>query len=145
MAASEPTGSDAGALFPIAPSPATPGQGAGWAKLATAVAAQVPPAEIETIYIFRPIKRQGREWGTAVVTRQSGSGDRRLRVYTAKYMLIVRGKERGQSKVEVAEVALSPAEVLVQVMQATVDRGGDSEPPVELAAAAWYGEGGNRG
>jgi len=88
----------------------------------------VPPGEIETIYVFRPIKREGKEWGTAVVTRKAPDG--RLRVYTAKYMLIVRGKERGQSKIEVAEVGLSPAEVLAQVMQATVDRGGDTEPPV---------------
>ncbi|HSD30528.1 MAG TPA: hypothetical protein VLB49_01370, partial [Gemmatimonadales bacterium] len=42
------------------------GQGPGWAKLAAAVAEQVPPAEIETVYLFRPIKRDGREWGTAV-------------------------------------------------------------------------------
>jgi hypothetical protein len=106
--------------------------------LAAAVEAQVPPAEIETIYVFRPIKRQGREWGTAVVTRKGSSPDSRLRVYTAKYMLIVRGKERGQSKIEVVEVGLSPAAVLAQVMQATVDRGGDSEPPVELGPAVWY-------
>jgi hypothetical protein len=104
------------------------------------VEAQLPPAEIETIYIFRPIKRQGREWGTAVVTRKSAppGGESRLRVYTAKYMLVVRGKDRGQAKVEVVEVALSPADVLAQVMQATVDRGGDTEPPVELGPAVWY-------
>ena len=59
-------------------------------------------------------------------------------MYTAKYMLIVRGKERGQGKFEVVEVALSPADVLAQVMQATVDRGGDTEPPVELSPAVWY-------
>jgi hypothetical protein len=100
------------------------------------VETQVPPAEIDTIYVFRPIKRQGREWGTAVVTRKAPDG--RLRVYTAKYMLIVRGKDRGQSKIEVVEVALSPAEVLAHVMQATVDRGGDTEPPVELGPAVWY-------
>jgi hypothetical protein len=135
MAADEPSGPDGGALFPLAP-PA-PGQGAGWAKLATAVEAQVPPSEIETIYVFRPIKRDGKEWGTAVVTRR-GERDGRLRVYTAKYMLIIRGKERGQSKLEVTEVALSPAEVLAQVMQAMVDRGGDTEPPVELGPAVWY-------
>jgi len=135
MAASDP-GPDSGALFPLAPS--APGQGAGWAKLAAAVEAQVPPAEIETIYVFRPIKRLGREWGTAVITRKSAAPDARLRVYTAKYMLVVRGKERGQSKIEVVEVALSPAEVLAQVMQATVDRGGDTEPPVELGPAVWY-------
>lgn len=123
----------AGAFPPLAP---PPGHGPGWAKLAAAVEAQVPPAEIETIYVFRPIKRQGREWGTAVVTRKASDG--RLRVYTAKYMLIVRGKDRGQSRIEVVEVALSPAEVLAQVMQATVDRGGDTEPPVELGPAVWY-------
>ncbi|OLC87581.1 MAG: hypothetical protein DMD38_04000 [Gemmatimonadetes bacterium] len=134
MAASD-SGPDSGPVFPLAPPP--PGQGPGWAKLAAAVEAQVPPAEIETIYVFRPIKRQGREWGTAVITRRS-EADRRLRVYTAKYMLIVRGKDRGQSKIEVVEVALSPADVLAQVMQATVDRGGDTEPPVELGPAVWY-------
>ena len=140
MAASDPS-PDTGPVFPLAPPPppsSPPGRGPGWAKLAAAVEAQVPPAEIETIYIFRPIKRQGREWGTAVVTRKSGSPDGRLRVYTAKYMLIVRGKDRGQTKIEVVEVALSPAAVLAQVMQATVDRGGDTEPPVELGPAVWY-------
>jgi len=56
----------------------------------------VPPAEIETLYLFRPLRREGREWGTAVVTRRSDVG--RLRVYTARYMLIVRGKERGSRR-----------------------------------------------
>ena len=137
MAASDP-GPDAGPVFPLASPPTAPGQGPGWAKVAAAVEAQVPPAEIETIYVFQPIKRHGREWGTAVVTRKSASPDARLRVYTAKYMLVVRGKERGQAKVEVVEVALSPADVLARVMQATVDRGGDTEPPVELGPAVWY-------
>jgi len=134
MATGDVPGPDSGAFAPLAP--AAPGQGQGWAKLAAAVEVQVPPAEIETIYVFRPIKRDGKEWGTAVVTRKASDG--RLRVYTAKYMLIVRGKERGQGKFEVVEVALSPAEVLAQVLQATVDRGGDSEPPVELSPAVWY-------
>ena len=115
-----------------------PGRGPGWAKVADAVRAQIPPGEIETIYVFRPIKRQGREWGTAVVTRKGQPPDGRLRVYTAQYMLIVRGKERGQAKIEVKEVALSPADVLAQVMQATVERGGDTEPPTELGPAVWY-------
>ena len=112
------------------------GQGPGWAKLAEAVRAQVPPAEIGTIYLFFPIKREGREWGTAVVTRTGPDG--RLRVYTARYMLVVRGKERGQTRVEVAEVGLSPAEVITQVMQATADRTGEAEPPVEVGPGAWY-------
>jgi len=101
------------------------------------VALRVPPAEIETIYAFRASKRDGREWGTAVVTRRA-EGEPRLRVYTARYMLIVRGKERGRSKVEVEEVALSPAEVLNDVMQAAADRTGDAEPPITVERSAWY-------
>ncbi len=121
---------------PRVPFPVAPGQGPGWAKVAAAVAAEMPSAEIAAIYLFRPIKREGREWGTAVVTRKSGED--RLRVYTAKYMLIVRGKDRGQAKVELTEVGLSPADVLAQVMAATADRSGETEPPVELAPGAWY-------
>lgn len=135
MAAGLPPPPDSRAAFPLA---SAPGQGPGWAKVAAAVQARVPPAEIETIYLFRPIKREGREWGTAVVTRRGDSPDGRLRVYTAQYMLIVRGKERGQVKVEVVEVGLSPAAVLAQVMQATVDRGDESEPPLELGPGVWY-------
>jgi hypothetical protein len=131
-------GADAGVGRPLGD-----GRGPGWTELAAAVAAAIPPAEIETIYLFRPIRREGREWGTAVVTRAAEAagravGDGRLRVYTARYMLIVRGKERGRSKVEVQEVALSPAEVLAQVMQATADRTGDLDPPLALGSAAWY-------
>lgn len=123
---------------PRVPFPIAPGQGPGWAKVAAAVEAEMPPAEIDTIYLFRPMKREGREWGTAVVTRKSAPPGGRLRVYTAKYMLIVRGKDRGQAKVEVTEVGLSPAEVLAQVMQATADRTGEAEPPVEVGPRAWY-------
>ena len=100
---------------PDAHSPVAPGRGPGWARLAEAVAGHVPPAEIETIYLFRPLKREGREWGTAVVARRSAEGSGRLRVYTARYMLVVRGKERGQTRVEVAETGLSLAEVSAQV------------------------------
>jgi len=126
--------------------PVEAGRGPGWAKLAEAVAAHVPPAEIETIYLFRPLKREGREWGTAVIARRGaeggggggGGGGRRLHVYTARYMLVVRGKERGQFKVEVEETGLSPAEIIAQVMQATADRTGDPEPPLAVGPAVWY-------
>jgi hypothetical protein len=114
------------------------GHGSGWATLAAAVAQRVPPAEVGSIYLFRPFRREGREWGTAVVTRADPDG--RLRVYTARYMLIVRGKDRGQTKVEVEEVGLSPAEVVAQVMRAAADRTGDAEPPLEMGRGVWYAD-----
>lgn len=120
--------------------PLTAGLPPGWSGVATAIAARMPPAEIASIYLFRPIKRDGREWGTAVVTRTGEEQGGRLRVYTARYMLIVRGKERGRSKVEVEEVALTPAEVLAQVMEATTDRSGDPEPPVTVDRSTWYAD-----
>jgi hypothetical protein len=126
----------AGPDFRLAPPPL--GQGPGWAALAAAVAQRLPPAEIGSVYLFRPFRREGREWGTAVVTRADPDG--RLRVYTARYMLIVRGKDRGQTRVEVEEVGLSPAEVVAQVMQATADRTGDTEPPIEVGRTVWYAE-----
>lgn len=126
----------AGPDFRLTPPPL--GQGPGWTALAAAVAERVPPPEVQTVYLFRPYRREGREWGTAVVTRSDPDG--RLRVYTARYMLIVRGKERGQTRVEVEEVGLSPAEVVAQVIQATADRTGDAEPPVETGRAVWYAD-----
>jgi hypothetical protein len=133
------TGSDPvpGALGPLG-ALGRPGQGPGWARLSAAVAARVPPAEIDTVYLFRPIKREGREWGTAVVTRRHPDGGGRLVVYTGRYMLVIRGKEKGQARVEVEEVALSPAEVIAQVMQRTAERTGEAEPPVAHGPAIWY-------
>ncbi len=122
---------------PRRPPPLEPGRGPGWAKVAEAVAAQLPPAEIETIYLFQPLKRDGREWGTAVIARRGVEGGR-LRVYTARYMLVVRGKERGRSKVEVEETGLSSADAIAQVMHAVADRAGDPAVPVAVGAGVWY-------
>ena len=115
-----------------------PGRGAGWAKLAEALAQRVAPEAIETIYLFRPWKREGREWGTAVVACKGTDAGDRLRVYTARYMLIVRGKERGQSRIEIQETGLSPAEVIARVIQAAAERSGDQEPPVAVGRSVWY-------
>ncbi|PYO42696.1 MAG: hypothetical protein DMD33_08475 [Gemmatimonadetes bacterium] len=118
--------------------PVAPGRGPGWEKLAEAVAQRVSPTAIETIYLFRPWKREGREWGTAVLACRGPDAGDRLRVYTARYMLIVRGKERGQSRVEIEETGLSPAQVIAHVMQAAAERSGDPEPPVAVGPAVWY-------
>src|SRR5690349_25112076 len=116
----------------------TPGRGPGWAKLAEALAQRVAPEAIETIYLFRPWKREGREWGTAVVACKGTDAGDRLRVYTARYMLIVRGKERGQSRIEITETGVSPAGAIARVMQAAAGRSGGAVPPVAVGPAVWY-------
>jgi len=131
-------GAGAGPPGPRYHAPVEPGRGPGWAKLAEAVAARMPPAEIETIYLFRPLRREGREWGTAVIARRAPDEGGRLRVYTARYMLTVRGKERGQSRVEVEETGVSPAEVIAEVIRTAAERTGDAEPPVAVGRAVWY-------
>src|SRR6185503_16613152 len=77
-----------GAVHPMTAAPDT-----GWARLAGAVAEVLPPAEVDGVWIFSPLRREGREWGTAVLSRVDG--DRR-RIYTARYVLAIKGKERGK-------------------------------------------------
>ena len=73
-----------------------------------------------------------------MIARRAPDAGGRLRVYTARYMLVVRGKERGQSRVELEETGLSPAEVIARVIQAAAERTGDAEPPVAVGPATWY-------
>lgn len=102
------------------------------------MAEAIPPAEIARIWLFPPVRREGREWGTAVVARQGEGG--RARVYTAGYALVTRGRERGQAKVVLEEVGEGPAHVVDQVVRGVQERAGEAEPPVEISGTVWYGE-----
>ncbi len=98
----------------------------------------MPPAEIARIWLFAPVRREEREWGTAVVARH-GEGER-VRVYTASYLLVIRGRERGQGKVTLQEVAESPTAVVDDVIRGVQERAGEAEPPVEVAPGVWFRE-----
>ncbi|HKG33808.1 MAG TPA: hypothetical protein VKB22_08750, partial [Gemmatimonadales bacterium] len=65
--------------------------GTGWDRLAQAVAQVIPADEVDGVWIFAPVRRDAREWGTAVLSRVDGE---RRRIYTAGYVLAVKGKER---------------------------------------------------
>ena len=121
------------------PDPApSAGLGLGWTRVARAVSEVVPREEIVRIWLFAPVRREAREWGTAGVARRAG-GDR-LRVYTASYVLAVRGRERGQGRVSLVEVGESPSAVVDQVMRGVQERAGEPSPPVEIDAGVWFGE-----
>lgn len=110
----------------------------GWTRVAEAVAAKIPHGDIARIWIFPPLRREQREWGTAVIAR--ALGDRQLRVFTARYMMIIRGRERGNAKVEVEEIGTTPEDVLDEVLVGVQERSGEPEPPLEISPDVWYGE-----
>jgi hypothetical protein len=109
--------------------------GAGWTRLARAVAEMVPPAEVDSVWVFSPLRHEGREWGTAVLSRIDG--DRR-RIYTARYMLAIKGKERGKFEAAVQEVGSGPVEALSQLLQDAQKRIDDEHPPHPVPPEHWF-------
>jgi hypothetical protein len=114
-----------------------PGVGPGWTRLAEAVAQHLPAAEIDAVWAFPNLRRDGREWGTAVVSRVEG--DRR-RIYTAKYQLVLKGKERGQFEAAVEEVGSGSIDTLAELLHEVHKRTDDEHPPVPVALADWVPE-----
>jgi len=108
---------------------------AGWEQLAEAVAQVLPPSEIDDIWIFPPLRRDAREWGTAVLSRRDGE---RRRIYTARYVLTIKGKERGRFESSVVEVGTGPQEVLLRVLQEAQRRTEDEQPPVSVPPDQWF-------
>jgi hypothetical protein len=111
------------------------GSGPGWTRLALAVADVLPPAEVDGVWLFSPLRHEGREWGTAVLSRVDG--DRR-RIYTARYVLAVKGKERGKFESTVLEVGSGPVEALAQLLQEAQKRIDDEHPPRPVAPDEWF-------
>ncbi len=112
-----------------------PGAGPGWARLAQAVAEVLPPAEVDGVWLFSPMRHDGREWGTAVLSRIDGE---RRRIYTARYMLAIKGKERGKFEASVQEVGSGPLEALAKLLQEAQKRIDDEHPPVPVSPDTWF-------
>jgi hypothetical protein len=104
--------------------PTGPGQGPHWERLAAWLAEQLPAREIDGVWVFRVLRREQREFGTAVLSRVDG--DRR-RIYTARYTATIKGKQRGAFQPELIEVV-----ALVPV------RSDDEEPPEPVDRALWF-------
>ncbi|HSM17184.1 MAG TPA: hypothetical protein VK845_09370 [Gemmatimonadales bacterium] len=111
-----------------------PGVGEGWTRLAALVAEQVPVAEMDGLWVFRPMMHEGRQWGTAVFTRVDG--DRR-RIYTARYMHQLKGKERGTYSADITEVGSGVVETLDDIL-ALAEHRLEEEPPVRIPIERWF-------
>lgn len=107
----------------------------GWVQLAQVVAQQLPVAEIDGIWTFPKLRNEQVEYGTAIVSRLSG--DRR-RIYTARYGLTIRGKERGKFEAAVEEVGSGPVEALASLLKEAQRRLDDEDPPTPVPVAQWF-------
>jgi hypothetical protein len=108
--------------------------GSGWGRLASHVAGELPVGEIDGVWQFRTLKHDGREWGTALLSRVDGAEQERRRIYTARFMLILKGRERGKFEAHIEEVGQGPVETLGDLLAGVRKRIEDEDPrpvPVE--------------
>jgi hypothetical protein len=64
-------------------------------------------------------------------------GERR-RIYTARYALAIKGKERGKFEATVQEVGSGPVEALTRLLQEAQKRIDDEQPPLPVSPATWF-------
>jgi hypothetical protein len=115
--------------------PTVAASGSGWERLARAVAEILPPAEVDAIWVFTPLRRDAKEWGTAVISRVDGE---RRRIYTARYGLAVKGKDRGKFEASVQEVGTGPLEAVGRLLQEAQRRIDDEQPPLSISPETWF-------
>ena len=111
--------------------------GSGWGRLADHVATAIPVGEIDGVWQFRTIKREGRELGTALLSRVDGEQQERRRIYTARFMHLLKGKERGKFEASLEEVGSGPVETLGDLL-AGVRKRLEDEDPRPVPVEAWF-------
>lgn len=111
------------------------GTGPGWDRLAGALREALAGAEIDGVWVFRTMRSDPREFGTAIISRIDA--DRR-RIYTARYALTIKGRQRGAFEWEMTEVGSGPLEALEQLLALVPVRGVEDEPPVAIPVERWF-------
>ena len=96
---------------------------------------QIPAAELDGVWVFRVLRRDQKEFGTAVLSRVEG--DRR-RIYTATYTATIKGKQRGSFEPHLDEVGSGPLEALQELLALVPVRADDEEPPTPVDVALWF-------
>lgn len=111
------------------------GIGPGWERLAQAVRLAMPVEELDRIWAFQVVRRMGQDFGTAILSRVEA--DRR-RIYTASFVLDVKGKKRGQFEWSLEEVGSGPLEALDELLALVPKRSDEEEPPAPVEPASWF-------
>jgi hypothetical protein len=116
-------------------SPTQRGAGPGWDRLAAALRDALPGAEIDGVWVFRTMRADPREFGTAILSRVDA--DRR-RIYTARYSLTIKGRQRGGFEWHLQEVGSGPLEALAELLALVPARGVEDEPPIAIPVERWF-------
>ena len=111
------------------------GMGPGWSQLAAALRESLPVGELDRIWAFKVVRREGQDFGTAILSRVEG--DRR-RILTARFILTVKGKKRGQFAWFLEEVGSGPLEALDELLALVPRRSDEEEPPGPVEVSAWF-------
>ncbi len=112
-----------------------PGEGERWQRLAEWLRTQVPASEVDGIWVFRVVRREQREFGTAVLSLITG--DRR-RILTARYIALIKGRERGGFTTQLDEVGSGPLEALHELLAMVPVRSDDEDPPAAVEVTLWF-------
>lgn len=112
-----------------------PGEGERWERLAEWLRDQVPVEEVDGIWVFRVVRREQREFGTAVLSLVNGE---RRRILTATYVATIKGKERGGFETALREVGSGPLEALHELLALVPIRADDEDPPAAVDPAHWF-------
>src|SRR5690606_14205968 len=78
-----------------------PGEGERWERLAAWLAERIPVEEVDGIWVFRIVRREQKEYGTAIVSLVTGE---RRRILTASYTATIKGRDRGEFTADMVEV-----------------------------------------
>ena len=116
--------------------------GEGLAQILDALAARMPREEVEAVWSFPGVKRDGREHGVAMVSRR-GAGERRV-VYRARYVIQEKGQDRGKVTVELEETAEAPHEMLPRVIAGVRDRADEAGDADVVDLGPWKADDGQR-
>ncbi len=112
-----------------------PGEGERWQRLAEWLRTQIAAEEVDGIWVFRVVRREQREFGTAVLSLVTG--DRR-RILTARYTALIKGRDRGGFSTQIEEVGSGPLEALHELLAMVPVRSDDEDPPAAVEVALWF-------
>lgn len=115
--------------------PTGPGEGPHWERLATELRGRMPVERIDGIWVFRVLRREHREFGTAVLSEVDGE---RRRIHTARYVATIKGKQRGGFESQIEEVGSGPLDALHELLALVPIRAEDEDPPVAVDVGRWF-------